>query len=106
MERQMTIWDFMEEQPLENIPEEEMARQIGSALGVTFTYDTHLGDYRAKVGKSTLSVEYSHYSECFDNALFIGCGFDSGPPHNSGAGAPRDSIREAIEWFERYRKEA
>jgi hypothetical protein len=105
MDGQMTIWDFMTEQPLESIPEEEMVRQIGSALGVNFVYDPHFGNYRAKVGKSTLRVEYDHYDGCFDDALFIGCDFDSGPPHSSGAGAPCDSIREAIKWFEKYRKE-
>lgn len=104
MEGQMTIWDFLKEEPLESIPEEEMVRQIGFALGVNFAYDPNFGNYRAKIGKSTLRVSYDHFDGCFDDALFIGCDFDSGPPHSSGAGAPCDSIKEAISWFEKYRK--
>lgn len=100
---QMSIFDLLPAESLENIPEEEMVIQIGNALGVTFVKDKHLGDYRAKVGQSVLSVEYSYYDGCFNDAKFISCGVDDKKNH-CGSGAPRDSIKEAIEWFERRRR--
>ena len=103
MTGQMTIWDLIP-RSLEEISEEEMVQRVGDALGVKFVWDKFFEDYRAKVGKSTLMIHYSHYNGVYNNALFISCGIDSGPPHSTGAGAPRDSIEEAIEWFERRRK--
>ena len=102
---QMTIWDLMPQESLENIPENEMAERIGNAIGVKFVKNDFYGDYRCKVGKFTLSVEYDHYFPEYGSeepgALFIGCGcnFNLG-----GTGAPCDSIAESIEWFEREKK--
>lgn len=106
---QMTIWDFMKEDCLETLPEEDMVRQIGSALRVDFKKDGFFGDYRARVGKSILSVEYDRFSddgvECdFKKGdRFIGCDFIDG---NNGASAPCLSVQEAIEWFEHYRRKS
>ena len=58
---QMTIWDYMHEESLEDIPEDVMAKRIGDAIGVVFTWDNFFEDYRAKVGKWILSVNYSRY---------------------------------------------
>lgn len=100
---QMSIFDLIPAESLEKIPEEEMVRQIGNALGVRFVKDNYLGDYRAKIGQSVLSLHYSYYHGCFNNAKFISCGIDDKKNH-CGSGAPRDSIQEAIEWFERRRR--
>ena len=104
---QMTIWDYLSEENLEEIPEEEMAKRIGDAIGVTFTWDNFLEEYRAKVGKWILSVEYSRYFASVDDnegrgARFIGCDYQS---NRSGKAAPCDSIKEAIEWFLRNKEE-
>lgn len=56
MTGQMTIWDYMHEESLEDIPEDVMARRIGDAIGVMFTWDDFFEEYRAKVGKWILSV--------------------------------------------------
>lgn len=100
---QMSIFDLLPAESLENIPEEEMVRQIGNALGVNFVKDQILGDYRAKIGQSVLSLHYSYYRGCFNDAKFISCGVDD-KKNNCGSCAPRDSIQEAIEWFERRRR--
>ena len=100
---QMSIFDLLPAESLENIPEEEMVIQIGNALGVNFVKDQILGDYRAKIGQSVLSLHYSYYQGCFNDEKFISCGvYDK--KNNCGSGAPRDSIQEAIEWFERRRR--
>lgn len=92
----MTIWDFLHpSETLEDIPEDEMVRRVGDAIGVKFTYSDFFDDYRVKVGKWTLSIEYSHYS-FGDEALFIGVGIDSS---KGGCGCPSDSIDEAVQFF-------
>ena len=104
---QMTIWDFLKEDSLEALPEEDMARQVGAALGVVFKKDPFFGDYRAKVGKAILCVEYSRFSvdgcelDFKEGDRFIGCDIKFG---TSGAGSPCLSVQEAIEWFEHYRR--
>ena len=104
---QMTIWDYMNQESLEDIPEDVMARRIGDAIGVTFTWDDFFEDYRAKVGKWILSVNYSRYFANVDDnegrgARFISCDYQS---NRSGKSAPLDSIKEAIEWFLRNKEE-
>jgi len=108
---QMTIFDFLPDPSgsLEDIPEEEMVRRVGEAIGVSFK-PHELGGYRAKVGKYTLEVEYDRYFADLDDmdddigqgARFIGVGFFD--KSGCGASAPTDSIKEAIEWFERHRR--
>lgn len=101
MTGQMTIWDFLHpSETLEDIPEEEMVRRVGDAIGVRFAYNDFFGDYRVKVGKWTLSIEYSHYS-FGDGALFIGTSIDS---TTGGCSSPRDSIDEAVEFFLRNKE--
>lgn len=94
---QMSIWDLMP-QSLESLSEEEMARRVGDGLGITFQKDSFFGDYRARFSQITLSVEYRNYSD--NGKLFIGCGYENKKDH-SGAGAPRDTVQEAVEWFRR-----
>ena len=100
---QMTLWALFPPNPLDDIPEAEMVKRVGDAIGVVFTL-SRFGDYRAKVGKSILDIQYQKYNTFDENngKRFIGCGFTSG---NSGASAPVDSIEDAIEWFEHYRRE-
>ena len=101
MTGQMTIWDFLPSESLEDIPEEEMVQRIGNAIGVAFTWNDFFKEYRTKVGKWTLSVEYSRYFvDDEDNegrgARFIGCDYQT---NHCGKSAPCDSIEEAITWF-------
>lgn len=107
MNGQMTIWDYLPAENLEDIPEDVMARRIGDAIGVTFTWDDFFEEYRAKVGKWILSVNYSRYFANVDDnegrgARFISCDYQS---NRSGKSAPRDSIKEAIEWFLKNKEE-
>lgn len=101
----MTIWDYMHEESLEDIPEDVMARRIGDAIGVMFTWDDFFEEYRAKVGKWILSVNYSRYY-VDDNegrgARFISCDYQS---NHSGKAAPCDSVEEAIGWFLKNKEE-
>lgn len=102
---QMTIWDLMPQESLENIPENEMAERIGNAIGVKFVKNDFYGDYRCKVGKFTLSVEYERYFPEYGSeepgALFIGCDFMS---KTGGSSSPKDSIEEAIIFFKRHKE--
>lgn len=100
---QMSIFDLLPQQSIYDIPEEDMVARIGNAIGVTFIHDKFYGDYRAKIGKCVLQVEYSTYMGCFNDARFISVGLSMGPPTYLGAGAPVDSIEEAIQWFEKRR---
>lgn len=97
MTGQMTIWDLIP-RSLEEISEEEMVQRIGDALGVSFQRNDFFEDYRATFSQITLTLKYQHYAD--GGTLFIGCGYENKKDH-SGAGAPRDSIEDAIEWFRR-----
>lgn len=105
MDGQMTIWDFMQEESLESLPEEEMVKQIGAAIGVKFVRNDFFGDWRANVGQSVLMLEYQRYDTLDEDngKRFIGCGIDDKKNHCS-AGAPKDSIKEAIEWFRKRKR--
>ena len=94
---QISIFDFINVE-LEELPEEDMVARIGSAIGVVFQKDKFFDDYRAKVGRSVLSVEYQRYDTLDEkNGMrFIGCGVQE---RNCGAGSPCDSVQEAIAWF-------
>ena len=101
---QMSLFDLMPQESLETIPEEVMVERIGAAIGVKFTKDKFFDDYRAKVGRSVLSVEYQRYNTLDERngQRFIGCEVQE---RNCGAGSPCDSIQESINWFmERKRK--
>lgn len=106
MTGQMTLWDYLPQKSLEEIPEEEAVRQIGDAIGVIFRPD-RFGGYSAKVGKYTLSCEYDRYCTDEDDDdghgdLFIGVDFLD--RKGCGASAPTDSIQEAIDWFLNHKK--
>lgn len=104
MTGQMTIWDFLPPENLEDISEEEMVQRVGEAVGVVFTWNDFLKEYQAKIKGYTLSVEYDRYivdDETGKGRRFIGVGFMK---KNEGAAGPCDSIDEAIKWFKK-RKE-
>ena len=104
MNNQLSIFDFMDNNELPDfntISEAETAKIIGDAIGVTFQYDKFFSDYRAKVGKCTLTCHYSHYNGVRDDRMFISVGW-SNDADKSGCGSPTDSIEEAIKFFKRY----
>lgn len=108
MQGQINLFEWLSSQEktgLDAISEPEMVEQIGAALGVEFKKD-RLGDYRAKIGKTILSIQYDNYWPGInDGARFISTGIDR---PKEGAGSPCDSIEEAIAWLknqlERYEK--
>lgn len=96
MYEQMSIFDFLPSSypDINTIPEAEAVRIIGEAIGVRFA-PGKFGDWRGKSGRMTLSAKYRHYID--NNRLFVGLGWCLG---TSGGGAPCDSIKDAIKWFE------
>ena len=46
---QMSIFDLMPEEDLEQIPIEDTVNRIGSAIGVVFKYNAFFDQYRAEV---------------------------------------------------------
>lgn len=86
---QLSIFDS-----LEMIPEEEMVRQIGEALGIKFTYREDWKEWQYKIKKVTLSVHYGRYM-CHDlyGERFIGV---STSHSLGGSSGPMDSIEEAV----------
>jgi hypothetical protein len=106
MTGQMTLWDYLPEKSLEDIPEEEAVRQIGDAIGVRFL-PGKFGGYSAKVGKYTLSCEYDRYFTDVDDKIGTGdlfIGVDIMDKKGCGASAPVGSIQKAIDWFRAYKK--
>ena len=100
---QMTVFEFLPKpNDLDALPEADMVKLIGDALGVEFTYDSFFEEYAAKLSKKLkLTLEYDNYfvdewDEDGKGARFVSCGWDQG---TSGGGAPRDSVTGAIEYF-------
>lgn len=100
MNEQITIFQWLENQTdLDKISEAQMVQEIGAALGLTFSKCDFFGDWRAKIGKMTLCLEYSNYFEGINGGRrFIGADAETG---TAGASSPCDSIDEAIEFFKR-----
>lgn len=100
---QMTIFDYFSE--LDSIPEEEMARQVGEAVGMVFKRvkadwfenSENRGWYEARKSKhEKYELHYSTYIG--SNKRFIGAGWQY---KTSGGGGPCDTIQEAIDYIKR-----
>lgn len=91
-EGQMTIFDFLPEMDLDDVPEENMVEQIATALGVKFEYEDEFWGWCYRQKKLCLRVNYSHYS-FGDFRKFISV--DASCP-TGGSSGPMDSIEEAI----------
>lgn len=101
---QMTIFDMIRDEypQLELMTEQEAVGHVGKALGLTFRHNDFLDQWECKVGSKTLDVSYSHYNMIGDmnGKLFISVGCEDRKT-KEGAGAPRDTLEEAIEWLRR-----
>ena len=87
---QMTLFNC-----LETIPEEDMVKQIGNALGIKFEKRDDLWGWVYKVKKITCSIHYSRYNfEPYER--FISTSI-SGP--TGGSSGPMDTIEEAISFM-------
>ena len=91
-EGQMSIFDFLPVEDLDELPEEDMVRQIGAALGIEFKYEDDLWGWTFRQKKKVLSVHYSNYS-FGDCRRFISVSANCA---TGGCSGPMDSIEEAI----------
>lgn len=85
--------------------EQEAVERVGKALGLTFKHNDFLEQWESKVGCVTLDASYDRYStvgdmENADGGLFLAVGY-SNRKTKAGAGAPTDTLEEAIAWFRR-----
>ncbi len=100
MQGQINLFEWLSSQEktdLDKISEAQMVQEIGAALGLTFSKCDFFGDWRAKIGKMTLCLEYSNYFEGINGGRrFIGADTNTG---TAGASRACDSINEAIEFF-------
>ena len=107
MDGQLSIFDWMPDARADSYPaidtitEAEAAAIVGQALGLTFRYNDFFKQWETEKGPLRLHISYSHYT-CRDleGILFIGVGW-SNHRRNEGGSAPRDSIQDAIAYFER-----
>lgn len=101
MNGQMTIFDYI---PTED-EEEQLARQVGSQIGVEFKYipfeenkyNIGRGEWVGKYKCLKLTIGYD--INC-DGEKYIGADWDNKKTH-AGGGAPCGSIEEAVEYFNR-----
>jgi len=100
---QMTIFDYFSE--LDSIPEEEMARQVGEAVGMVFKrvvaewFEESEGRGWFETRKSKNEKYDLYYSTYLGtNKRFIGAGWQY---KTSAGGGPCDTIQEAIDFIKR-----
>ena len=101
MEGQITLDQFCQENPLELMTEEEVANQIGEALGLSFKWNAHLEQYEAKIPggiKATVSFERWNTGDEKDGHRMIGCGVDM---TTGGCGCGEDTIDDAVRFLRR-----
>ena len=107
---QMTIFDFLPApSDLDELPEEEMVRIVGERTGLKFQllnlkphnqYFDDLYQYEAKIGKAKITIHYSRYfPELYHGKRFISVSYMHG---TGGAGAPCDTLDEAVEMLKMY----
>ena len=101
---QMTIWDYLDS--LDNLPEDEMARQVGEGAGLDFkpvemiTKWSSLRFYQAKDKGAVYEIHYSAYMGTAIRFIAVDWGYKKG-----GGGAPCDSVEEAIKYLKRYKEQ-
>lgn len=97
MDRQITIDDYLGEKELSAMSEEEMVKEVGERLGLSFQ-PHELGDYRAKYKRLVLTLELSTYYG--SDQVIILYGYDN-KKELRGGGGPAESIDEAVEQLQR-----
>jgi len=106
MKGQMTIFEFLpQEADFVTMPEAQVMEIISQRIGVKLTWDNHLGEYAAKIGKIRISAEIDTYScthegseTLIEGHKFIGAGWGMS---TEGGGRPCDSIDEAVEYLQK-----
>ena len=101
MDGQITLDQFCQENPLELMTEEEVATQIGEALGLSFKWNAHLEHYEAKIpGGIKATVHFSRWdtADAKEGKRFIGCGVEMAM---GGCGCGEDTIEDAIRFLKR-----
>lgn len=95
MEAQMSIFDYIEPEELEELEEIVMINRLGEATGLDFKkkeYGDGMYSYEARKGKARFHAHYSRYNmESHKRYISIGC--DIGTEGRTG---PCDSVDEAI----------
>ena len=105
MQTQMTIFDLLRQKDLDEMPEEDMVREVSSRIGIVFQwvayppskYNEGRGEWVAKYKGLRLTVGFDTN---VDGEKYIGTGYDY-PKEKSGGGAPCEDIDEAVDWFNR-----
>lgn len=102
--RQISLFEYEAESTaydrinINELPEAELVRMIGCAVGMNFTYRSERQEWTAKTKHMNMHVHYSHYT-CRDREgqKFISVGYDYRKDgHVGGSGSPCDTIEEAI----------
>ena len=99
---QMTIFDYISE--LDDIPVEEMVRQVSEAVGIVFERKTaEWFENGTGVWYESRKSKHEMFDLCYDryadtNRKFIGAGWQY---KTSAGGVPCDTIQEAIDFFNR-----
>lgn len=101
MDGQITLGEYLEENPLEMMSLEEVAQIIGEALGLSFRWNDNLEHYEAKIPggiKASISFERWETGDEKDGHRMIGCGVDM---KLGGCGCGEDTIEDAIRFLKR-----
>ena len=102
MNGQTTIFDFLkpESTDIESMTDEQIAKIIGDAIGVTFKHNGWLNVYSYKTRKYEFQIYQGHYSvDTKTNKkgdAYISCNYSC---NTSGCGSPIDTIENAIDFF-------
>lgn len=104
MTGQMTIFDFLKpSNDLDSLPEEEMVRIVGNAIGIPFAYKDDLFGWVYSKNKISYSIQYDNYDlgdDLEDGKRFISVDFeDNRSGQHYGCSSPCDSIDKAITFF-------
>jgi len=105
-EGQLSIFDFLKSNALDDLPEEDMVQMIVAATGIDFQKRSFAGgrwieeeyEYSGKRGGYEYTVRYSNYNMNDSHARYISCGWGR---KTEGGGSPCDSVDEAIRYFKR-----
>lgn len=103
---QISMFELLErkEPDFTGMTEAEIVNYIGEAVGLDFT-PRPIGGYMCKVKYLEFHIQMSTYT-CTDREglPFIGCDYWNRNIHG-GAGVPCDSLGEAIEFFNHYKRQ-
>ena len=98
---QMSIFDYIKPDSLDQLSDEELAKSVGIGTGIKFEYNSFMQLYRAKVNGITVDIHLSQYADSLGGKRFISLNMWI-RKEKRGLSIGFDSIEEVVDFIKKY----